>query len=274
MFAAVHLLFSGFLALILPGCRSLPETYEASRPTRHTVKTDAFTVFSDVDLPNDSPVIRELTLVGQQVQDELQLPPQRDSINIYLFPDEAAYRSYMHVTWSHLPPRRAYFVGSSRELAVYSFLGPSVQEDLRHEFTHGLLHSCLETVPLWLDEGLAEYFEVGGATVGLPHRSHLRELQEAAIEGWSPNLYRLELMHDFRDLTQRDYAESWVWVHFLLNGEPAVRQMFLTYISQLQTARVPQRLLNRVEEIVPSWQSELRKHIELLQSTQSDFALQ
>ncbi len=75
-------------------------------------------------------------------------------------------------------------------------------------------------------------------------------------------------MHDFRDLTQRDYAESWVWVHFMLNGDPAVRQMFLGYLDELKSVRVPQRLLNRIEEIVPSWQSELRQHIELLQSTQ------
>ncbi|GIT30210.1 MAG: hypothetical protein Ct9H300mP1_22560 [Planctomycetaceae bacterium] len=39
-------------------------------------------------------------------------------------------------------------------------------EDLRHEFTHGVLHSSLKRVPLWLDEGLAEYFEVVGPKPG------------------------------------------------------------------------------------------------------------
>jgi Protein of unknown function (DUF1570) len=257
--------------LLCSGCRSVPErTYSADRPSRHTVATDAFTVYSDVPMSADSAVIHELEFVGQRVADELQLPEQRDTVSVYLFADEVAYRTYMHATWSHLPPRRAYFVGSPRELAVYSFTGPSVQEDLRHEFTHGLLHSCLNTVPLWLDEGLAEYFEVGGTVAGAPHASHLRELRAAALEGWSPNLYRLELLHDFRDLTQRDYAESWVWVHFLLNGDPVVRQMFLEYIAELGSAQVPQRLLNRIEDLVPSWQIDLRRHIELLQSTQPE----
>jgi hypothetical protein len=261
------------LSLMVAGCRSLPErTYTSSRPSRHSISTDSFTVYSDVSVPEDSPVIRQLKLIGERVTEELQLPAQNDPVSVYLFSDEAAYRTYMHATWSHLPPRRAYFVGSPRELAVYSFLGPTVEEDLRHEFTHGLLHSCLKTVPLWLDEGLAEYFEVDGAVVGAPHSMHLRALRTAALDGWTPNLYRLELMHDFRDLTQRDYAESWVWVHFLLNGDPTVRQMFLEYLAQLRTAQVPQRLLNRIEELVPSWQSELRRHIELLQSTQPGLA--
>ncbi len=43
----------------------------------------------------------------------------------------------------HLPPSfnlwlGAYFLGTSRELAVYSFLSLQVQEDLRHEFTSRL----------------------------------------------------------------------------------------------------------------------------------------
>lgn len=258
------------LMLVLPaGCRTVSEpTYAASRPARHTVASGGFTVYSDIPISADSDVIRQLETVQQQVIDELQLPPQDNPVSVYLFTDEPSYRTYMRATWSHLPPRRAYFVGSPRELAVYSFIGPNVHEDLRHEFTHGLLHASLKTVPLWLDEGLAEYFEVQAGVVGAPHPAHLKELRAATLEGWTPNLYRLELMNDFRDLTQRDYAESWVWVHFLLNGDSNVRGMFLQYLHELRAARVPQRLLSRIEELVPDWQSELRQHIDLLQSTQ------
>ena len=43
---------------------------------------------------------------------------------------------------------------------VYTYWGNRIQQDLRHELTHAILHSVLKDVPLWLDEGLAEYFEV------------------------------------------------------------------------------------------------------------------
>ena len=50
---------------------------------------------------------------------------------VYLFNNEAEYRKYMAVTYPKLPPRSAYFVGSSTELAVYTHWGQSVREDLR-----------------------------------------------------------------------------------------------------------------------------------------------
>ena len=43
---------------------------------------------------------------------------------------------------------------------MFAQVGPDFEIDLRHEATHALLHGSLPMVPLWLDEGLAKYFEV------------------------------------------------------------------------------------------------------------------
>ena len=43
---------------------------------------------------------------------------------------------------------------------VFAQWGPDFRIDLHHEGTHALLHASLARVPLWLDEGLAKYFEV------------------------------------------------------------------------------------------------------------------
>ena len=45
---------------------------------------------------------------------------------------------------------------------VFAYKSKALPVDVRHEGTHGLLHAALPMVPLWLDEGLAEYFEVPG----------------------------------------------------------------------------------------------------------------
>ena len=58
------------------------------------------------------------------------------------------------------PSRRAFFVESPTHLSVYAQWGDRVQEDLRHEVVHGYLHAVLRDIPLCLDEGIAEYFEV------------------------------------------------------------------------------------------------------------------
>ena len=200
--------------LFLNGCHSAPATtYSTELPAQHTVNSKHLVIHSNAKLDADNVLVQELEDLRDRVFTTLQLPAQRDPVHVYLFSDEASYRYYMNTTWQNLPPRRAYFVGTARELAVYSFLGSKVQEDLRHEFTHGLLHATLKSVPLWLDEGLAEYFEVDANIPEAVHAEHVREWEIALQENWSPNLFRLEMLTDFRDMTQRDYAESWGWVH-------------------------------------------------------------
>ncbi|MEY3172718.1 MAG: hypothetical protein RLZZ436_631 [Planctomycetota bacterium] len=260
-------LFCGLLLCVfIVGCRVTPKsTFTTERPTRHSFATEHFVVFSDSEISAEDPLIHELQTLRASVIETLQLPPQRDSIKVYLFSDENSYRWYMQSTWRDLPPRRAYFVGSSRDLCVYSFRSPHVEEDLRHEFTHGLLHSCLQTVPLWLDEGLAEYFEVPADSPNMVSPANLEEFTRAQRENWSPGLFRLELISDFRDLSQRDYAECWAWVHFLLNSTPEARDVLLTYVQSLRANKVPGRLLEPLEAAVPSYSGDLTAHIRQLQ---------
>ncbi len=255
---------------LLPGCQATPKTtFSTERPSHHTVTTKHFVIQSDVRLEQDNVLVTELEALHAQVFESLRLPEQRDAVNVYLFSDEASYRFYMHTTWRDLPPRRAYFVGTNRELAVYSFISPQVMEDLRHEFTHGLLHATLQSVPLWLDEGLAEYFEVSASTPGAAHAAHLRELRQADSENWSPNLYRLEMISDFRDLTQRDYAECWAWVHFMLNSSDEASTVLLMYLEDLQTTKTPRRMLTSLESAVSSYANDLQTHVSQLQATQA-----
>jgi hypothetical protein len=260
--------------LLLPsGCQAVPKTtYSTERPSLHSVTSKHFVIQSDVRLEPGNVIVKELETLHSQIMDTLRLPEQLDPVNVYLFSDEASYRFYMNSTWHDLPPRRAYFVGTTRELAVYSFLSPQVVEDLRHEFTHGVLHATLQTVPLWLDEGLAEYFEIPSETPGAVHRAHLNELALAAQENWSPNLYRLEMINDFRDLTQRDYAESWAWTHFLLNSSTDGSEILLKYVESLQGTKTPGRLLPNVESTIPTYYADLQTHLRRLQATSPSLA--
>ena len=104
-------------------------------------------------------------------------------------------------------------------LNVYAMWGDRVAEDLRHEVTHGYLHSVAPSLPLWIDEGLAEYFEVGPETDGL-HQAHVQLLlSQFDQDQWTPSLGRMEGLYDPTTMTQIDYAEAWLWTHFLLSKE-------------------------------------------------------
>jgi hypothetical protein len=257
------------LTIVFSGCHVTPRTtYSSDLPSQHTVNAKHFVIHSNVKLDSENVLVEELQDLRERLFSTLRLPEQRDPVNVYLFSDEASYRYYMNTTWQNLPPRRAYFVGTTRELAVYSFLGSKVQEDLRHEFTHGLLHASLKTVPLWLDEGLAEYFEVDPKIPGAVHVTHVLEWETAMQESWSPNLFRLEMLTDFRDMTQRDYAEAWGWVHYMLQTSDETAEVLLQYLAGLETSKTPPRMLTSLETVVPTYFNDVQAHVTRMQNTQ------
>ena len=72
--------------------------------------------------------------------------------------------------------RRAVFLKSDTRLMVLAHWHDGLGEDLRHELIHGYLHAEFNWLPLWLDEGLAEYFELPAAEPTV-HRSRCRRVR-------------------------------------------------------------------------------------------------
>ncbi|HUG18417.1 MAG TPA: DUF1570 domain-containing protein [Planctomycetaceae bacterium] len=204
-------------------------------------------MYSDFRISPDHELISDLKNLRHQVYETLDLPIQRRPVTVYLFDNERAYRDYLSRIYPSLPPRRAYFFKTSQELAVFTYWGEKIQEDLRHEYTHGLLHASLKTVPLWLDEGLAEYFEVIAPRPGELNGNYVGELTERIGNGWRPAIERLEGIEEFSTLQRLDYQESWAWVHFMLHHTPETRQALLSYLQDLRVQSEPYPLSKRLK---------------------------
>jgi len=254
------------LAAVLPvnGCRT-PQR-PAMLPSRHSVRSGQLLVLSDFRLPPNHPLIQDLDRLREQVSATLKLPVQRDSVVVYMFGSEPEYRRYIAAAYPGLPRRRAYFVASRKELAVYTFWGKRVQEDLRHEYTHGLLHASLKTVPLWLDEGLAEYFEVSASTPTPINTADASRLRRSVAEGWHPDIQRLEQIEDFSQLRRVDYQESWAWVSYMLHGPPDVKQALLSYLHDLRDQPRPEALSRRLAAAEPGFRTKLLAYVTGLES--------
>jgi hypothetical protein len=216
-------------------------------PAKNTIRSDQLLIVSDIKLPRDHPLITDLKALRRQVSEELELPLGSKPVMVYLFSNELEYTQYLHATFPGYPPRRAYFIQTpGKELAVYTWWGDRIQEDLRHEYTHGLLHASLESVPLWLDEGLAEYFEVSGARPGGLNVEHAQLMAAAVQNGWRPDLDRLESLEQVEQMHRTQYCEAWGWVHFMLHASPDTRQVLLNYLHELRTDPNPGSLHERL----------------------------
>ncbi|MBI3866884.1 MAG: DUF1570 domain-containing protein [Planctomycetia bacterium] len=209
-------------------------------PAKHSIRSDQLLLVSDLKLAKDHPLIEDLKTLRGQVSDKLELPLGNKQVMVYLFSNETEYSQYLRAAFPGYPPRRAYFIQTpGKELAVYTWWGDRIQEDLRHEYTHGLLHAALESVPLWLDEGLAEYFEVAGPAPGKVNVEHAQQLVTSVQNGWRPDMDRLETLEKVNHMRREDYREAWAWVHFMLHSSPDTRQVLLNYLHELRTNPKP-----------------------------------
>ncbi len=215
-------------------------------PEAHTLRAGQLVFHSDFELPADHRLIRELTLERDDVYGTLGLPGSSEPIDVYLFRDAQRYGEFLKRDFPNVPSRRAFFLETDTRLSVYAHWSDRVAEDLRHEVAHGYLHAAVPQMPLWLDEGLAEYFEVPRGQGGL-NRPHVDLLWDMAKqEHWRPNMQRLEKLTDAVQMDQRDYAESWAWVYFFLNSPPERRQILTDYLADLRARGASESLSVRL----------------------------
>lgn len=239
-------------------------------PGRYSFRIAPYVFLSDFEVSRDQPLFQELAQLRDQVYSELQLTQGHSTVQVYLFESEERYNRFMRAVYPTLPPRRAFFIAQQRpmggidDLLVYTRWGERIRQDLRHELTHALLHSVLRDVPLWLDEGLAEYFELPAERRGV-NSGHVAALRRDLGLCFQPDLQRLEKLKDVRDMKSPEYREAWMWVHLMLHSRPEAKAVLLAYLHDLRGNRNPGLLRPRLAAVWPSPEEAFKKHLEQIE---------
>jgi hypothetical protein len=207
---------------------TLPEPYQVVR--------GPLIVHSDSLRPTQPQLVDELAARREDLCRQLALSIPEEPVEIYLFGQAEAFRRFMNLHYPELPDRRAFFIEADHQPVVYAQCGDRLPEDLRHELTHAYLHAAVPQIPLWLDEGLAVYYETPRSSGGL-NRKYLEWFANRLAAGlWQPDLARLEQLPPTTDMGRGDYAEAWAWVHFLLHSAAERGDLLRGYLSQLRRA--------------------------------------
>lgn len=203
----------------------------------------------------------ELPELQRELTRTLGLPPARNPINVYLFSDVDEYRAYKDQHFPDLPFRPALFVLKAGSPGVYTYRKPDLDVDVRHECTHALLHSALPVVPLWLDEGIAKYFEVPASQRAFdhPYFDDLKWKWSLRL-GMVRSIESLEQRDDLADMDAADYRFSWAWVHFMLHGPEAAHQTLVEYVACYQQWTPAGKLSTRLAEAVPNPTEQMIQH--------------
>ncbi len=241
------------------GAAAVPAPCRGGSPWVDERAVGTFVCRSEFPLTDVGPLLAELEQLQTDLVQMLGIPRAKEPIELLLFRSKRGYEQYLSENLRGLTRRRAMYVKSGGLGRVYAYRSPQLETDVRHECTHGLLHAALPAVPLWLDEGLAEYCEVPREKRAFdnPYLSSLR---------WSlwikrpPRLEELEKKENLESTGREDYRNAWAWVHFLLHGPREGREELLALLGDLRSTTTPRPLSERLRERMPNLEAKFTAH--------------
>lgn len=218
-----------------------------------------FAYRANFSLEGQQKLFADLRQLQADVVERLKVPAAAEPVELYLFRDKATYREYLEQRFPEVPFRKALFVKGAGPGMVYAYLNSEFEIDVRHESTHALLHASLPSVPLWLDEGLAEYFEVPPADRASAN-PHYSPTWWAVRFGSVPKLATLEVIQDLGEMGRSEYRQAWAWVHFMLHGPPEAQQELIHYLADLRQGNPTLLLSERLEARIPDLEQCFSNH--------------
>lgn len=229
--------FLRWSALIAPSVLS-SHRVSGSIPWHHEHQFGMWNLHAAFPLPDADHYQSQFQQLEKQIRLALELGALRHKTDVMLLADERQYRQYLQTYFPGAPFRPALFIKTDRTSMVFAFRSKNMWTDLRHEATHAVLHATHPFVPLWLDEGLAEYFELT-RSIRLVAKDRWPTIKKDLDKNRILPLTELELFANLSEMDEREYLYSWAWVCFLLHHSSQSRSHLVHYLRLWQAGRVP-----------------------------------
>jgi hypothetical protein len=210
-----------------------------------------FSCWANFPLKRIEPFLAQLNDLQNDLVKHLGISPAEEKIELLLFRNEWSYRNYLRRNYPNAPDRRALFIKRQGPGTVLVYWNENFRTDVRHECTHALLHSNLPMVPLWLDEGLAEYYEMPPEKRAYDN-PYSRELKLKLLVSGIQKLEQLERLANWGRMSGVDYRDCWAWVHFMLHGPEDAHDELIKFLKEIEAGNHPglmsHRLAGRLSE--------------------------
>ncbi len=168
---------------------------------------------------------------------------------IFAFRNDASFTPFKSLDNSGRPARiKGYYLEQpfGAYLAINGDPRSEPRETLLHEYLHGFVENSLPGMPLWVNEGLAEFYSTfrvrpdGVAEIGQPdhdwvevlRRSELLPLETMLDADRHSDLYRGGSHSDGE--RRLFYAQSWLMMHWVLAGEVDRQFQLAAYLNEVE----------------------------------------
>ena len=213
-------------------------------------------------------ILEEINMLQHDLKCYIGIPAPKEKIDLCLFKDEASYLEFLKESFPKAPrDRRALYIKlDNKPGTLLVQKSKNFEIDLRHEMTHAIIHASIATVPIWLDEGLAKYFELP------PHEraaggQYMTQIRWNVRLGNVPALVRLTKLETIDDMGAKEYRDSWAWTHFLIHRSPETHQLLASYLQLLadlqdskgSPTQIPSLKLY-LDDIMPNQREAFKEH--------------
>lgn len=264
------------VGLAAPAARAAVPEF-VTRSAWFEVRTAHFTVFTS-DADRATAIARRLERLAEllgRIQPGLR-PYPAVPVHVYLFQDQAQMAAYRYGAAENL---EAFFVpGDGRFFLVVYGDGeaPGGISSLFHEYVHAHLAANLPNVPLWVNEGLAQYFSfmrLGREFIEfglIPQfaadfmRVYFAKEPLLSVEILFAMNTRSGAYRNPNPNQMRLYIQSWVLTHQFLSGSAEDRARYERFLQKMRAGTRPRVAFGEEfpEERWPKLLEGLRGHVE------------
>jgi tetratricopeptide (TPR) repeat protein len=239
--------FLAFLALSLMAATAFAIEPPQERERWTTLTIDELTIYSNAsDFTTRSVAsglvrLRDALSMVTRLKVRSPLPTK-----VYIFGDQRGFASYCDVAIGRSDRLSGLFLSHhDGNHVLIDGSAPRVDRVVYHELTHYFLRNTIPgDVPLWFNEGLAEFYSTFKAhndimEVGLPVEEHINWLRTQSLIPLKDLLAINRESKEYHEGNRQGvfYAESWALVHYLMIGSPERRDQLGTYVGLIASGR-------------------------------------
>ena len=261
--------------LLLALAGGLCLTADAAAATRWTaVRSESMTVIGD----QSAGTLRDVAQQLEQFRTVLGLlssggqPAPTAPTMVYVFGSRKAFEPFIPLRNGKPISVGGYFQRSV-DVNSIALSTEGFAEDapvIFHEYSHLLVGTAVRSIPVWLNEGLAEYFSTfrlsaggKGANIGLAVARHVALLRERFIP--LAQLLAVDQTSELYNEGERRsifYAESWALTHYLMTELPSGQTLINQYAGAIAGGAKPELAFEATFGMTPAvFEPRLREYV-------------
>ena len=160
--------------------------------------------------------------------------------SIFLFKDNKSFKPYSLRVRGRVPSISGYFFSQPDGNYIAINAEEQVSQIIYHEYIHFFVNNNLPNAPLWFNEGFAEYYSTfksddDKTIIGFPVAHHMAFLKSTRLMPLEQLLEKSEVLHEEETKAGNFYAQSWLLVHYLMQGqEQKLRPKLSQFLTRLE----------------------------------------